>query len=81
MIWNKMEKKLRVRMARGGYLPLLVEGSVYKDTDGSGQRLTTVEIEALRWPRGGLVKELFIADMKEVEKDFLEAEEVECVLL
>ena len=62
-----------VLMKRGGYVPLVVTGSVYKDTDGAGQSWTQVEVKSVQWPGGGRVAEKNITDMTQVEDDFKRA--------
>jgi hypothetical protein len=62
-------------MARGGYMSLEVEGRVYPDSDGSGRKWTEIEIESIKWPGGGLVKDKNIADMEQVKEVFAEAVE------
>jgi hypothetical protein len=62
-------------MKRGGEMPMLVEGRVYKDSDGSGRRWTEVEIESIRWAGGGEVDVKNVADMAQVQEAFLEAME------
>jgi hypothetical protein len=66
---------VQVKMARGGYLSLEVEGRVYSDGDGSGRKWTEVEIESINWPGGGKVKDKNIADMTQVQEAFAEAVE------
>jgi hypothetical protein len=68
-------EKVNVKMARGGYISLVVEGRVYPDSDGAGRKWTEVEIEAIKWPGGGEVAEKNIADMTQVQEAFAEAVE------
>ena len=58
---------VQVKMARGGYMSLVVEGRVYSDGD--------VEIESIKWPGGGKVADKNIADMTQVQDAFVEAVE------
>jgi hypothetical protein len=58
-------------MARGGYVNLEVEGRAYNDSDGAGRKWTEVEIDSISWPNGGKVADKNIADMTQVEEDFL----------
>jgi hypothetical protein len=66
---------VNVKMARGGYMSLEVEGRVYPDSDGAGRKWTEVEIESIQWPGGGKVAEKNIADMTQVQEAFAEAVE------
>jgi hypothetical protein len=70
------ELTVRVEMARGGKMPLLVTGSAHSDHYGvpGSPVWTEVEIESIKWPGGGgEVDEKNIADMTQVEEAFLEA--------
>jgi hypothetical protein len=66
---------VRVKMAKGGYMSLEVEGRCYSDSDGAGQHWTEVEIESIKWPKGGEVSTKNIADKNQVEEAFLAAVE------
>lgn len=68
-----MSISVKVEMKRGGFIYLNVEGSIYKDGDGSGRRWTEVDIESIRWPGGGKVDGKNIKDMNQVEEAFLNA--------
>jgi hypothetical protein len=59
-------------MARGGHIHLEVEGSIYPETDGAGQKHYRVEIQSIKWPRGKIVNQDLIASMDQVEESFLE---------
>ena len=61
-----------VNMARGGHIRLEVEGSIYPETDGAGQKHYRVEIQSIKWPRGKIVNQDLIASMDQVEESFLE---------
>ena len=61
-----------VKMARGGHIRLEVEGSIYPETDGAGQKHYRVEIQSIKWPRGKIVNQALIASMDQVEESFLE---------
>ncbi len=61
-----------VKMARGGHIRLEVEGSIYPETDGAGQKHYRVEIQSIKWPRGKIVNQDLIASMDQVEESFLE---------
>jgi hypothetical protein len=71
--------EISVRMKRGGRMILLADGRVYKDSDGAGQKFTSLDDLRLYWPKksknGKLypVKDEFVANMKEAEEDFIEA--------
>jgi hypothetical protein len=67
--------KVKVQMKRGGFMPMLIDALVYKDSDGSGRRWTEVEIRGIEWPHGGKVNEKNIADIGQVEDAVLEAAE------
>jgi hypothetical protein len=64
---------LRVKMTRGGYVILEVEGRAYNNSDGAGRKWTEVEIDSITWPGRGKVADKNIADMAQVEEDFLKA--------
>jgi hypothetical protein len=64
---------VRVKMARGGYVNLEVEGRTYTSKDGAGQSLTEVEIDSVCWPGGGKVADKNIADWRQLKSAFLEA--------
>ena len=66
---------VKVRMKRGGFMHLDIEGRCYDDSDGAGQKFTEVEIDSIRWPGGGEVDEKNIADMDQVREAFAEASE------
>ena len=66
---------VQIKMARGGYMSLVVEGRVYPDSDGAGRKWTEVEIESIKWPGGGEVAEKNIANMSQVQDAFAEAVE------
>jgi hypothetical protein len=57
---------VKVKMARGGFMSLVVEGRVYSDD---------VEIDSIQWPSGGEVADKNIADMTQVQEAFVEAVE------
>ena len=57
---------VNVKMARGEYMSLVVEGRVYSDD---------VEIDSIQWPSGGEVADKNIADMTQVQEAFAEAVE------
>lgn len=62
-----------VKMARGGHIHLEVEGSIYPETDGAGQKHYRVEIQSIKWPRRDtIVGSNLIASMDQVEESFLE---------
>ena len=62
-----------VKMARGGHIRLDVEGSIYQETDGAGQKHYRVEINSIKWPHRNTVVDLKnIASMDQVEESFLE---------
>jgi hypothetical protein len=63
-----MSTKVLIKMARGGYMNLEVEGRVYPDSDGAGRKWTEVEIDSINWPGGGKVADKNIADMSQVEE-------------
>jgi len=65
-------KTVQIKMDRGGYMPLVVEGRVFPNSDGSGQTWTDVEIHSVFWPGGGVVAEKNIADEHQVEDAFYE---------
>jgi hypothetical protein len=69
--------KVAVEMARGGKMELEVEGRTYLDSDGSGRKWTDIEIESIKWPGGGEVKEKNIKDIHQVEDAFVEALEAQ----
>lgn len=66
---------VKVKMARGGFMSLEIEGNVYSDSDGAGRKWTEVEIESIKWPGGGEVADKNIADMEQVKDAFLAAVE------
>jgi hypothetical protein len=70
-----MKYKVAVQMARGGFVDLLVCGNISNDSDGAGRKFTAVEIESIRWPRGGVVREGNIASLEQVKNVFYEAAE------
>jgi hypothetical protein len=70
-----MKYKVAVQMARGGFVDLLVCGNISNDSDGAGRKFTTIEIESIRWPRGGVVKEKNIASLEQVKDVFYEMAE------
>ena len=62
-----------VKMARGGHIRLDVEGNIYPETDGAGQKRFRVEINSIKWPRRNTVVDFKnIASMEQVEESFLE---------
>jgi hypothetical protein len=65
-----MSTTVKVKMARGGYMGLEVEGRSYSDGDGAGRKWTEVEINSINWPGGGKVADKNIADMAQVEEAF-----------
>jgi len=58
------EEYVKVKMARGGYMNLLVKGHVYSDD---------VEIDSIQWPGGGEVANKNISDMGQVQEAFSDA--------
>lgn len=36
--------KIKVKMKRGGFIPMLAEANITNDSDGAGQKWTEVEI-------------------------------------
>jgi hypothetical protein len=64
-------ESVKVKMARGGFMQLDIEGRAYSDSDGAGQSWTEVEIDSIQWPGGGEVAEKNIADMDQVREAFL----------
>jgi hypothetical protein len=66
-----MTLTLPVAMRRGGRMPFVVTGSIHDDEPVMGARCYEVKIESVQWPRGGEVDERLIADMDDVENDFL----------
>jgi hypothetical protein len=65
-----MSTTVQVKMARGGYMNLEIEGRSYQDGDGAGKSWTEVEIDSICWPGGGKVADKNIADMSQVEEAF-----------
>jgi hypothetical protein len=68
-------EEVKVKMARGGYMTLTVEGRAYPDSDGAGAKWIEVEIESIKWPGGGEVADKNIADMDQVKEAFADAVE------
>jgi hypothetical protein len=62
---------LSVAMRRGGRLPLRVTGTIRDDEPVMGSACYEVDVESVQWPHGGEVDERLIADMDELEDDFL----------
>lgn len=75
---NHKTEAINVKMARGGSMLLDVTGRVYSGEDGSGRGETQCDI-AIYWPGRNSkgkrypVKDELIANMKEVEADFIDA--------
>ena len=70
-----MSLSVKVKMKRGGFMHLEIEGRCQSDSDGAGQEWTEVEIDSIKWPGGGEVDEKNIADMDQVKEAFAEADE------
>ena len=62
-----------VKMARGGYMLLIVEGDIYQSTDGAGAEMEEIEITSIKWPGGGVVADKNIADWRQVKDGFSNA--------
>jgi hypothetical protein len=58
-------------MRCGGCLSLRVTGSIRDDEPVMGAKCYDVEIESIKWPKGGFVDDKLIENMDEVEDDFL----------
>lgn len=68
-------EEVKVKMTRGGYMTLTVEGHVYPDSNGAGEKWTEIEIDSIKWPGGGEVADKNIADMDQVREAFCAAVE------
>jgi hypothetical protein len=64
---------VRVKMTRGGYVNLEVEGRTYTSKDGAGQTWAEVEIDSVCWPGGRKVADKNIADWRQLKSAYLEA--------
>lgn len=72
-----MSEIIKVRMKRGGRMPMEVSARVYRDSDGSGEHFTVVEDLEIYWLGGSKgkrypVSDSLIVSSDEVGQDYLD---------